>query len=177
MAAWGCGCGYAAAEALRPQSGYTPCSSRELKGQRAGARHEVARNGSDQSTAIRWRSLSRTEPGNGFAGRHAPPAISCDKASGLWDHIRELTCSTLPLQISAPALSLAAICDRFPTDVCMMALRTATSIRTNVHSPCLLLPQRFFRGLLHAREFDICRTAHKGLNVPNSAHLCRTRLP
>jgi hypothetical protein len=35
----------------------------------------------------------------------------------------------------------------------------------------------FFRGLLHAHEFDICRTAHKGLNVPNSAHLCRTRLP
>ena len=56
------------------------------------------------------------------------------------------TISTLPLQISAPALSLAAICDRLPTDVGMMALRTVTSIRTIIHCTCLCLPQRFSRA-------------------------------
>lgn len=83
-AAWGYACGYAAEPCARSLVTRHVLSSRELKGQRAGARHEVARNGSDQSTAIRWRSLAQTEPGNGFAGRIAPPAISCDKASGLW---------------------------------------------------------------------------------------------
>lgn len=46
----------------------------------AGARHEAARNGSDQSTAIRWRWLERTVTGNAFAGRPAPPASSCDRS-------------------------------------------------------------------------------------------------
>ena len=52
-----------------------------LFAQRAmGARHEAARNGSDQSMAIRWRCLERTVTWIAFAGRYAPPASSCDRS-------------------------------------------------------------------------------------------------
>ena len=67
-------------------------------------------------------------------GALRPLPYPATKLAGCGHHIRELTCSTLPLQISAPALSLAAICDRLPTDVGMMALRTVTYIRTQLYT-------------------------------------------
>lgn len=88
----------------------------------------------------------RQSQGMDSLGALRPLPYPVTKLAGCGHHIRELTCSTLPLQISAPALSLAAICDRLPTDVGMMALRTVTSIRTIIHCTCLCLPQRFSRA-------------------------------
>lgn len=62
----------------------------------ARARHEAARNGSDQSTAIRWHSLSRAEQGVDSLGTRRPlrPVVT---------HIRMPTAAMLSLQISLRA--------------------------------------------------------------------------
>ena len=114
---WICCC-----RALRPQLGYTPCSSRMLKGQRAGARHEVARNGSDQSTAIRWRSASR--------GQSAPLPCPATRLAGCGTTSGNSLVQRCRSKSRHPPCSLAAICaPAFHRRMHDGILRTEASIR------------------------------------------------
>lgn len=126
-----------------------------------GARHEAARNGSDQSLAIRW----LWEQGMGWLGTLRPlPALVTGLADVDPDQGTNL--STLPLQISGAS-----------RDVPMMASRACTSIRLLVIPAVAfdierLLADSITRGVFEGSAYmptnRYMQSSTQALPMPNS---------
>lgn len=116
-AAWGYE-GWICSSPSYPQAGSTPCRA-VCSRSAAGARHEAARNGSDQLAAIRWRRASRAGRGVDSLGTAQRPLRAVVTAASRlvgppqrrpWQRCRRRSKSPSRLACSCRA----AICDCSP---------------------------------------------------------------